>query len=439
MPSTTSPSTSPKPFTVAIIGGGIAGLSLTVGLLHHNIPVTLYEAAPAFAEIGAGVSFGPNALRAMALIDPAIREGYDRLATSNAWESKRGVWFDFRWGVDERVKGGNKGGKKAGDKISDVRADPTGQSSVHRAHFLDALVSLVPEGVAQFGKRIETVEDTPSGVLLTFADGTTAEHTTVIGCDGVKSRMRPILLGKDAPASTPTFTGKYAYRGLIPMDKAVELLGDELARNAQMYFGYDGHVLTFPIEKGATMNVVAFQTQHSGTWDSPEWVVPVKRAEMLQDFEGWGDSVRDIVSLMQKTDVWALFDHRPAETYYRGGKVCILGDAAHASTPHQGAGAGMALEDSFVLSGLLGSVKDAGEIESAFRAYDAVRRPRTQKLVTTSRAAAGVYEFQDGDIGDDEGKIGEHLKERYRWIWDEDLEQQLEIAKASMGIKAHLA
>jgi len=70
-------------------GGGIGGLCMAIGLLHQNVSCTLYEATPAFAEIGAGVSFGPNAIRAMTLIDPDIKKGYDRIATSNAWPEKR--------------------------------------------------------------------------------------------------------------------------------------------------------------------------------------------------------------------------------------------------------------------------------------------------------------------------------------------------------------
>lgn len=74
---------------------------MLIGLLHQNISCTLYEAAPAFAEIGAGVSFGPNAVRAMSLIDPEIKKGYDKIATSNAWPEKRKVWFDFTLGQNE--------------------------------------------------------------------------------------------------------------------------------------------------------------------------------------------------------------------------------------------------------------------------------------------------------------------------------------------------
>lgn len=135
---------------------------------------------------------------------------------------------------------------------------------------------------------------------------------------------------------------------------------------------------------------------------------------------------------MEKPDVWALFDHAPAPTYYKG-RLALLGDAAHASTPHQGAGAGQAIEDGFVLSNLLGDAASVSDIEKGFRAYDAVRRPRSQKVVTTSRDAASLYEFEDVDVGTDLSKISERLRTRCGWIWNEDLPAQLEQARKIMA------
>jgi salicylate hydroxylase len=133
---------------------------------------------------------------------------------------------------------------------------------------------------------------------------------------------------------------------------------------------------------------------------------------------------------MDAPDIWALFDHKPAPTYYQG-RIAILGDAAHASTPHQGAGAGQALEDAYILSTLLGDsmTQSASDIPTAFKAYDAIRRPRSQKVVSTSRACGLTYAFQ-GPAGDDVEKIGEELLQRYKWIWEEDMEKQAELAKA---------
>ena len=418
---------SPRTFKIAICGGGIGGLALAIALLRQGVPVHIYEAASAFAEIGAGVSFGPNAVRAMSLIDPKIRQGYDRRSTSNGWLEKKDVWFDYRLGMDHK-----DGKRKAGDWFHATIAPGVGQSSVHRAHFLDELVKLVPEECATFGKRVEKVEPLDDGVKLVFSDGSEAEASAVIGCDGIKSQIRPILLGRDAPASHAVFSGKYAYRGLIPMPKAVDLLGDDLARNSQMYIGYHGHILTFPIEKGKTMNVVAFKSKKDGEWKEDRWVLPMKRTDMEEDFKDWGSSVKSILSLMEKPDVWALFDHPPAHTYNKG-RICLLGDAAHATTPHQGSGAGMALEDAYILSNLLGQIKDSMEIERAFKAYEAVRKERSQKVVTTSRTAGRVYDLEQEGVEDNLEKLSKDLEERQKWIWNHDLEKDMGSAKASLA------
>lgn len=118
--------------------------------------------------------------------------------------------------------------------------------------------------------------------------------------------------------------------------------------------------------------------------------------------------------------------------------MCLLGDSAHASTPHQGAGAGMALEDAFILSNLLGQIGSATDIESAFIAYDTVRRLRSQKLVITSRNAGELYEFEGEGIGDDIVKMKENLDVRYKWIWEVNLDQELENAKLLLGERAKL-
>lgn len=286
---------SKSPFHIAVVGGGIGGLCVTIGLLHQGVSCTLFEAASAFAEIGAGVSFGPNALSAMSLLDPEIQVGYEKIETRNGWPDKRRTWLDFRVG-DKDWKGMNVPGE-VGELIAEVKASGVGKSSVHRAHFLDVLVQMVPDGVAIFGKRLESLVSREEKMMLIFNDGTTAKADAVIGCDGIKSKTRQILLGESHEASQARFSGLYAYRGLIPMEKAVVAIGDEFARNGQMYLGNAAHVLTFPIEKGATMNVVAFQTKKDGKWEDERWVLPMKKEDMFNDFHGWGDTVLRILSV----------------------------------------------------------------------------------------------------------------------------------------------
>ena len=116
--------------------------------------------------------------------------------------------------------------------------------SVHRAQFLDELVKGVPSERAHFNKRLRSIEDSEgSGIVLHFADGTTARADAVIGADGIHSIAREYILGERDIACHPTFTGSVVYRGLVPMDKAVDKLGEEYAQNCMMLCG-PGKALT---------------------------------------------------------------------------------------------------------------------------------------------------------------------------------------------------
>ncbi|KAF1351867.1 hypothetical protein BDV97DRAFT_375891 [Delphinella strobiligena] len=399
-----------KPFSIAIVGGGIGGLSTAIGLIHQNIPVTIYESAPAFAEIGAGVSLGPNAAQAMKLIDPRMYTGFMKCGTNSAWPDRKNFWFSFRRGDGEAAR-----------------------TSVHRARFLDELIALVPKEIAQFGKRLREVDDNGDHVVLHFEDGTSARHLAVIGCDGVKSQIRKILLGPDHPARSPQFTGKYCYRGLIPMHKAVDMIGDEFARNSQMY----GHILTFPVENGKIMNVVAFRTHEDDNWTDTEWVKPMDKSRLFSDFAGWVPKAQEILNMMPNADMWALFDHPPAPVYFRN-RICMLGDAAHSSTPHQGAGAGIAIEDALITSSALALANDEEDIPRSFEVFDALQRPRSQKLVTTSRDGGLLYDMQLSGVGDDIDKIKDHLSRRMEWIWEVDLRARVKDVKRRFNGQARI-
>lgn len=261
-------STSDKPLSLAIIGGGIAGLTLTIALLKHapHISITLYESAAAFGEIGAGVGFEAVMVRTMARIDPRIATAFEKCNKGNTvTEPPR--WFTVRVGDQRKVIGNAETGLvleksekrnqvKLGEEIFVMPARRGPRGGVHRAHFLDELVKLVPDGIAQFRKRVLDVTEADDGsgdAILHFADGTTARHNAVFGCDGIKSRTRSLVLG-DLDATAAVFSGKYAYRGLIPMEKAVEIMGDDQPQTSQMYVGYHGHVLTFPIANGTILN-----------------------------------------------------------------------------------------------------------------------------------------------------------------------------------------
>ncbi len=106
----------------------------------------------------------------------------------------------------------------------------------------------------------------------------------------------------------------------------------------------------------------------------------------------------------------------------------MMGDAAHASTPFQGQGAGQAIEDACVLSALFEKVSTPGDVPNALAAYDQVRRPRAQRVVTTSRESGQLMSMQQPGVGDDVEKMRGKLETRMHWIWHRDLVAQNEEA-----------
>lgn len=192
-----------KKINVAIIGGGMGGLCLAIGLLKHpHLNVQIYEAAHKFSEIGAGVAFGPNAQRALRLIGSSTENAYLKQRTNNGWKEMENVFFEYRYGM----------GPKEGELIATVKNE-TGQSTVHRAKFLEEFVALIPKEICHFGKRLTKLTETQSGVHLDFKDGTTVEADAVFGCDGVHSVIRAHLLGETNPLTQAQFTHSVAYRG----------------------------------------------------------------------------------------------------------------------------------------------------------------------------------------------------------------------------------
>ncbi|KAK1244298.1 hypothetical protein MKX07_003097 [Trichoderma sp. CBMAI-0711] len=374
---------------VAIVGGGIGGLALAIGLQQHgHIRTDIYEAAFKFSEIGAGVFFGANAIRAMSLIHPSVGEAYARISTTAGWESKEDTYFDF-------ILAHELHGLPTGTPIISPKLSATERhSTAHRAHFVDELVKLIPKDMAHFGKRLIdlTRDETRGRTVMLFADGTTAE------------------------ADAPVFTGKHAYRGLIPMDKAIAAIGEEKAQNRYMFIGKGGHVLTFPVANGKVMNVVAFSTTKSGVWEG-EWIKRMEREDLEADFEGFGEECQKIFSLMESTDHWGIFDLSPNIPTYqsRDLRLVLLGDSAHACAPHQGAGAGQALEDAHILSHALGECRSPSDLLAAFDAYEAVRMPRARP-----------------DVGDDLEKLKAVIDVPIREIWNCDLSAELDKALAMM-------
>ena len=315
-----------KKVEVAIIGGGFGGLTLAIGLQKYpHLNVNVYEGAQKFEEIGAGIVLGPNAQKSMELIDPRIREGYERVAAfADEVPDANGnySWMTVR-----------KGQAPDAMKLVLQYRYPLRSSKVHRAHFLGALVKLVSPETVRFGKRVEhfyTTDDLEAPVVLRFQDGTSAEADVVIGCDGIHSPTRKHILGAQDPAATATFSGARVYRAVVPIEAVHATLGPDFVPGNGLYCGKDGSAAAFPIAGGRLYNI-GITTFNMGPWKHDDWIVPADLTALKAHFADWDPWIQKNVELLPegRTQEWSIWDMPPARTFYRG-KVAMLGDAAHA-------------------------------------------------------------------------------------------------------------
>ena len=150
---------------LAIVGGGISGLVLSMALAERNIRAEIYEQAAHFGEIGAGVAFGANAIRAMRHCSPKVVEAFEVVATGNVKAGDGQKWFDFVDGYHPDP------GAPNGEKYM-FELTTTERGSCHRAHLLDELIKHAPKDIAHFHKHLESIiENSDESLTMAFADG----------------------------------------------------------------------------------------------------------------------------------------------------------------------------------------------------------------------------------------------------------------------------
>lgn len=264
-------------FNIAIIGAGIGGIALAIGLTHHGIPFTIYESAPAFSSVGAGVGLGPNALQAMDLIDKRFRAMYMKIATGNLNPDKKHSMMEAM-----RMESGLGEGERWW-RHGDWGAPYFERTGAHRKDLLDIMTSFIDDDAVRFNQTVVNIEQAHDQVTLTFADGRVARHSAAIGSDGIKGFTRQAVLGTRYPKLVePQYTHKYVYRAIIPIEDAKQMLGD-LATDAKMYMSRTSTLSTYPISEGRHINVVAFK-RDPGLWQDKGNTRDVSRAAMLEDF-----------------------------------------------------------------------------------------------------------------------------------------------------------
>jgi len=342
---------------VAIIGGGIGGLTAANALSRSGIETAVYEAAAELKEIGAGVALHANAMRVLRAI--GVEDGVREVAGRSQWQVMR------NW------KTGRVIGKTSRQRAAALFGIEG--ATVHRADLLDVLAGALPAGMVTLGKRCERVRTDGGTAVARFADGSEIEADIIVGADGIHSPVRASLFGPDAPR----FTGKICYRSVIP---AGDVRGAPPATEGAQWFGPHGTIVLYPLRGEELVNVVCHYDDDSYRHES--WVAECDRAEVLSRYAGWHESLLRLFAAGDTWYKWALYDRDPIPRW-TSGRVTLLGDAAHPMLPYLGQGACQALEDGAVLATALAA--EAADPVTGLARYERTRRPRASQVVLAAR------------------------------------------------------
>ena len=387
---------------VVVIGGGIGGLFAANALIARGFDVAVYEQAPALGEVGAGVFLTPNSVRQL-----------QRVGLGPEVE-RRGA----RVGHDSHYF------RHDGAPIAPVQVtDSSGWNAtfgMHRADFVEILSGALPSGVVRTGHRATGFEQTSEVARVSFANGAVAEGDVVIAADGIHSELRPHA----APPSRPVFHGSVAYRGVLPRGRIPHWPTDRW----QMWLGKGKHFLTFPVRSGELINYVGFVPADAEMKES--WSAPGDPDVLRREFEGWDPRIGTLLSQVDKTFRWALYDREPLPGWTRG-RLTLLGDAAHPMLPHLGQGANQSIEDGMALATILAQASHA-QIPAALLAYEQLRRDRVAAVQRGARENGMRYDSSYADLGVRDAEISAHAAFRRR-LYDHDVVPEAQAVAAALS------
>jgi salicylate hydroxylase len=354
---------------IAIIGGGIGGLSAALHLLHAGFDVHVYEQAPRIGEIGAGIQISPNASRL--LVRLGLKPAMDKVGVRpQAMHQRR--WDDGR--MLQRAP--------LGAEVEAAFGAP--YYHFHRGDLAELLGAALPHERVHVGHRLVDLGHKGERVVARFETGASTEADLVVGADGIHSRVRHLVFGPEKPR----FTGCVAWRGLVPAERIRHLGIDVVSHN---WNGPDGHVVHYWVAGARFMNVVCI-TEH-GRWTKESWTDRGEVAEVLARYEGWHPMVRGLISAFPETFIWALHDRAPLP-HWSDGRITLLGDACHPMLPMMAQGAAQSIEDGAALAALLKAMP--GDLPRALQRYEEMRKPRATRLQEASATNRVRFHLPDG-------------------------------------------
>jgi salicylate hydroxylase len=359
----------PPRVKIAIVGGGIGGITAALALVRKGIQVEVLEQAATIEPVGASLQLGPNAMRLLAdlALLPALRT-----------VGVRPDAVDFvRWDDGSLLLHPELG--EAAERHFGAPQLDFFRPDLHRV-----LVDALPAGVLRLGVRIERVEQDDAGVTLLAGDGERLHADAAVAADGINSRLRQQLWGAD----DPVFSNTVVYRGVVPREAVERLHPDGLN---VYWLGPNRHGVSYWIAGGRllAMNCAVQDAE----WSQESWTLETEPAEAGEAFAGWDPCLVERIRLVTTMLRGAVFVRTGLE-HWSFRRVTLLGDAAHAMEPFQAQGAAQAVEDAYVLAACVSAYDDAVD---ALAAYERIRMARAAELQESSTTAANVFYLPDGE------------------------------------------
>lgn len=396
----------PGSLRIAIIGGGIGGLTAALALRARGLHVTVFEQAEVVREIGAGVSLHPNAARLLKRI------GLD--------DQLRKIGSPIN-NITLRTSQGDAITTPAGPATPAFSRDGGQGYNVHRADFLNLLFAALPKGTVNLGHRCIQLGEDGDRVRFSFANGVAADADVLIGADGIRS----VVQREIGLHSRPTSEGIMAYRGLIPADR---LAWAHDLTDPALWLGSGRSFLLYPVAGGRLINMVAFVPTDTESEES--WSAPGDLKALAAEYAGWDKPVQDTIQSLDETFRWGIYDRAPLP-YWSTGRITLMGDAAHPMVPHVGQGAGQSIEDAITLAVVLEGCP-AADVAGRLKLYEALRLARTSRVQALARAAGKLYRSEHDNPSEKAERLREWMAQG-KWVFEHDAEEAARDALAKSG------
>jgi len=367
---------------IAIVGGGIGGLTAALALSQNAHDITVFERSAGIREIGAGVQISPNASRLLHSL--GLGAAYSEISVNPQRVVLR------RWEDDSIIR------------ATDLDESFLSQHQVPLANVArNELVEILGNAVAaranvtlKFSTHVVKVEPGDASSEVIFADDSSRSFDIVIGADGIHSVVRPCVGGIDKPR----FSGSAAYRALVPRSAVEDLPIDVTNR-----MGPDRHVVSYFIGRNRShLNLVCISPEDS--WETESWTEQGTMEDLYSRFEGWSPEFLSLLGRVEEPIFrWALYDREPLEQWGIG-TTTLLGDACHPMLPFMAQGSCQAIEDAIVLARCLSNA-NTSDTASALRRYETARQGRTAQVQTSSLMNRDLFHMVDGQEQKDRDMI----------------------------------